>query len=142
MRILFVTRYTLTLALLSLFGAAHAQDQVYHWIDAKGISHYADAPPPGDDSAVREVTINRQPLPAARNADTVASAAPAPPSTQSIADSRKQLCERARQNLTTLQGQTDVVQDTDGDGVNELLDADQRQAEVKRAEGAIAVYCE
>ncbi|MDP1698724.1 MAG: DUF4124 domain-containing protein [Xanthomonadaceae bacterium] len=144
MRNLFVTRFTTTLALLSLFMGAHAQDQVYHWVDAKGVSHYADSPPPGDDAGVREVVVNRSPPAATATADstTVASASPAAPSNQSIAAVRMQQCERARQNLATLQSNQDVVQDTDGDGVNELLDAGQRQAELKRAQGAITAFCD
>lgn len=143
MRNLISTRFTIALALLALCVAANAQDQVYHWVDAKGVSHYADSPPPGDNPAVREVAVQKSgPMLAAPiDANSVASAA-APPSTRSIADSRAQLCERARQNLVTLQGETDVAQDTDGDGVNELLDADQRQAELKRTQGAITAYCE
>lgn len=143
MRNLFATRFTVTLALLTLSVAAQAQDQVYHWVDDKGVSHYADSPPPGDETAVREVAVQHSgPALAAQTDANTAASASAPPSNQSIADSRKQLCERARQNLVTLQGKTDVVQDTDGDGVNELLDADQRQAELKRAQGAITAYCE
>ncbi|PIQ36497.1 MAG: hypothetical protein COW59_12255 [Lysobacterales bacterium CG17_big_fil_post_rev_8_21_14_2_50_64_11] len=142
MRNLLITCFTVALALLGPFAAVHADDQVYHWVDAKGVSHYSDSPPPGDGAGVREIAINSRPPAAAVDADALASNASAPPSTRSITESRRQLCERARQNLTTLQGQTDVAQDIDGDGVNELLDADQRQAELKRAQGAITAYCE
>lgn len=145
MRNLFATRFTVTLALLTLFIAAQAQDQVYHWVDDKGVPHYADAPPPGDDAGVREVAVDRSqpsaPAPAA-DTNTVASASSSPPSNQSVAAMRKQQCERARQNLNTLNSAKDVVQDVNGDGVNELLDAGQRQAELKRAQGAITAFCD
>lgn len=146
MRNLFATRFTVTMALLTLLVTAQAQDQVYHWVDDKGVPHYADAPPPGDDADVREVAVDRSqpslPATAAVDTNTVASASSSPPSNQSVAATRKQLCERARQNLVTLNSAKDVVQDTNGDGVNELLDAGQRQAELKRAQGAITAYCD
>src|SRR3546814_16324120 len=95
MRNLFATRFTVTLALLTLFMTAHAQDQVYHWVDDKGVPHYADAPPPGDDANVHQGAVDRShpsgPATAAAVANTVASAASSPPSTQSVAATRTQL---------------------------------------------------
>src|SRR3546814_15978139 len=88
MRNLFATRFTVTLALLTLFMTAQAQDQVYHWVDDKGVPHYADAPPPGDDAKVREVAVDRSqpsvPATAAAAANTVASTSSSPPSNPSV----------------------------------------------------------
>ena len=97
---------------------------VYQWKDAKGVTHYSDAPP--KDRAYRNRTI-RQDVPA-----PTAAATPA-------VDPQ---CTIARQNLERLKGSAAVGLDANGDGRPDAeLRADQRADQVKLAEAAIRVRC-
>lgn len=131
--------------LIAPLAVVHADDQVYRWVDAKGVPHYSDSPPPDDAMSAREITVRNAPPAAAPvsegEGEATAAAAPAATSASAIAASRLQFCERAKENLKTLQESGDVMQDLDGDGVKDLLNADQRDAERKRAQNAIAFYC-
>lgn len=130
--------------LASFASGSQAQQQVYHWVDAKGVSHYADAPPEGQEDTARELLVRT----AQGRAPTAAAPAAAPAAAGAAATasagkpSNKEMCERARMNINALQGTQDVVLDADGDGKNELLDAAQRADQLKRAQAAVSYYCE
>lgn len=125
-------------------ASVYADDQVYRWVDANGVPHYSDSLPPEDVVSAREITVRGQPVARATSeASTEPDTTAAPVTTAaSIAASRKQFCERAKENLNTLQISGDVMQDIDGDGIQDLLSAEQRDAERKRAQNAITFYCE
>lgn len=134
----------LVLLVSAPLASVHADDQVYRWVDANGVPHYSDSLPPDDVVSAREITVRGQPVArAVSETSTEEAADAATPATNaaSIAASRKQFCERAKENLNTLQTSGDVMQDIDGDGIKDLLSAEQRDAERKRAQNAISFYC-
>jgi hypothetical protein len=141
-RSLFLSAVVVSLSLVPLTGMC-ADDQVYRWVDADGVPHYSDSPPPDDAIAAREITVRNRV--AAQTGDVVESTTAVPEATTSagaIAASRQQFCQRAKDNLKTLQESGDVMQDVDGDGIKDLLSAEQREAERKRAQNAITFYCD
>lgn len=102
--------------------------EVYQWKDAKGVTHYADAPPPNQVHKSR--VINTQ------GAATVATAAAKPAAVN--AD-----CSNARSNLTILQGKGEVGIDEDKDGKAERnLTPLERSNRTQLAEASIKTYCE
>ncbi len=111
----------LTLSLPTLAG------QVYQWKDAKGVTHYADAPPPHQAHKSRSITTKGAPVvptagkPVAANSD----------------------CTNARSNLTILKGKTEVGIDEDKDGdVDRNLTAQERASRTQLAEASVKTYCE
>ncbi|MGY3265985.1 MULTISPECIES: DUF4124 domain-containing protein [unclassified Lysobacter] len=113
------------LALPLLFVAAlpAVAGQVYTWKDAKGVTHYADAPPAGQKMAAR--TFGEHPV------------APAAPKAVANSD-----CSNSRSNLTLLQGNGKVGVDEDKDGkADRELTAAERAARLKVAEGQVELYC-
>ena len=111
----------LALALPALAG------EVYQWKDAKGVTHYSDAPPPNQKHKARTISahgastvpVDEKPVPA--NSD----------------------CSKARSNLTILQGTTPVGIDLDNDGKSDRnLTAEERAKRVVLAEASIKTYCE
>lgn len=134
-----------SLVAFALFtSGSRAQQHVYHWVDAKGVSHYADAPPQGMEEGAREMVLRSeragvQGSPAVPATPTVGAASAAAVAGK---PSNQAMCERARKNIAALQGTQDVVMDVDGDGKNELLDAAQRADQLKRAQAALGYYCE
>lgn len=97
--------------------------QVYTWKDAKGVTHYADAPPPGQKLQPR--TFGERP------------ATPAAP--KPVVNSN---CSNARSNLTLLQGSGPVGVDENKDGKpDRQLTADERAKRLKVAEGEVELYC-
>jgi hypothetical protein len=98
--------------------------QVYAWKDAKGVTHYADAPPAGQTMKAR--VFGERPA-----------AVTAP---KAVANSD---CSNARSNLTLLQGTGKVGVDDNKDGKPDReLTAAERAARVKVAVGQVELYCE
>ena len=89
-----LARYVLPLAFVAALPVVAGQ--VYTWKDAKGVTHYADAPPAGQKLTPRNVG-GRPATPAA-----------AP---KAVANSD---CSNARRNLTLLQGKDAIAVDDDG----------------------------
>jgi len=113
--------------LLLASASAHA-GTVYKWKDASGVTQYSEKAPTGQKYEARKVETA---APATRPAATAA-AAPAESSA----------CTTARGNLTLLNGQGVVMQDTDGDGkADTALTDPQRAAQKTLAEAAIQAYC-
>ena len=116
-------RLALACLLACLAFAAQAQSNgVYKWKDAKGVTHYSDTPPPAGRYG------NVAPDASARVA------APAKP------DPR---CATARTNVERLKtGGADIGLDANGDGKPDAtMTAEQRGAQLKLAEAAVAAYC-
>ncbi|GAB6194987.1 DUF4124 domain-containing protein [Lysobacter xanthus] len=98
--------------------------QVYTWKDAKGVTHYADAPPPGSTTKPRQ--FGERPV------------VPAAPKAVANSD-----CSNARSNLTLLQGTAKVGVDSNKDGKPDReLTAAERASRLKVAEGQVELYCE
>jgi hypothetical protein len=118
--------------LLGLVGAAHAVG-VYQWKDARGVTHYADAPPPAGTYHARELHA-----PAATPESAPAPAAPtaAKPTTDSN-------CTIARANLARLQAGGPIGLDADGDGKPDAVMGDsERASQATLAERNIATFCD
>ncbi len=113
-------------ALVSLSSAAFAA-QVYQWKDAKGVTHYADSPPPGQKYQDRRVDGS--------GSDTLV----ATPADKPAEDPQ---CTTARKNLDVLAGKSSVMQDTDGDGkADKALPEEDRANQRGLAEAAVKAYC-
>jgi Domain of unknown function (DUF4124) len=116
---------TVAVALLAC-GIASAGD-VYQWKDAKGVTHYSDAPPPKGQYQARDVHQRDGEAPAA-------SASPAP-----VTDKN---CALAKTNLDRLKTGGDIGLDANGDGKPDapLSDAE-RTKQTELAEANIRTYC-
>ena len=116
-------RLALACLLACIALTAQAQSNgVYKWKDAKGVTHYADTPPPAGRYG------NVLPDAASRVA------APAKP------DAR---CTTARSNIERLKsGGADIGLDANGDGKPDApMTAEQRAAQLKLAEAAANSFC-
>jgi hypothetical protein len=107
-------------------GIASAGD-VYQWKDAKGVTHYADAPPPKGQYQARDVHHRDGEAPAPGTA-----AAP-------VTDKN---CALARTNLDRLNTGGDIGLDANGDGKPDapLSDAE-RAKQIELAQANIQTYC-
>lgn len=155
---------SMTLACLLLSTAAQAQ---WKWRDSRGQVHISDIPPPREvpdkDVLQRPELAVRRPAPAvaASAPATTASAAPAPVDAslqeqrkraeqeqaartkadeQKAAAVRADNCQRARQQLATLDSGQRIAR-IGADGERQILDDTQRAAETQRAREAIASQC-
>lgn len=123
---------------------------VYKWVDANGVTHYADAPP--EDQKYERVRIGsgaRTPTP------DPAAEAPAPvdgtpvqkdgeTTEQAMArysEARAKNCQIARDNLALMERAPDVQKDVDGDGVPEPMTAEQREEEIQRNRDLVVRSC-
>lgn len=119
-------RTVLLLCLASLVLPA-AASELYKWTDEKGRVHYSDKRPP------EGVKAESRDLP--EEADTDPSTSPKPPAPPSAQ------CLQARQSLATLEQNTNVAADLDGDGTAEPLDEAARQAQIVAARKAAQQLC-
>ena len=115
------------LLLLATACSVALADKVYQWKDAKGVTHYSDSPPPGQQYKDRRID---------RSGAATQEVAPAG---KSVEDPQ---CATARRNLELLAGKAEVQQDTDNDGkpdtaLNEADRANQREL----ATAAVKAYC-
>ncbi|TWI14234.1 DUF4124 domain-containing protein [Aerolutibacter ruishenii] len=113
----------LAAAVLVALALPAAASKVYQWKDARGVTHYADAPPPGQKAEQRSLQQRAPAAPAKAvvNAD----------------------CSNARSNLAVLKGSGPVGLDADRDGKHEReLTPAERAERTTRAEAAVKTYCE
>ncbi|MEG3191908.1 DUF4124 domain-containing protein [Lysobacter sp. D1-1-M9] len=110
------------LALAALAAAPVSAEDIYQWKDANGVTHYSDSPPP--EGAYQNRTI------------TSAGASAAAESVEGAQ------CSDARKRLAQLRSDGPVGFDTDEDGrPDSTMDAEQRAAQTRLAEAAIAAAC-
>ncbi len=103
-----------------------AAGEVYQWKDAKGVTHYADSPPPNQAHKSRLIT--------AHGSATIAEVAK-----PAVVNAN---CSNARSNLAILQGKADVGMDEDHDGKpDRTLTAPERANRVALAEAGIKTFC-
>ena len=104
-----------------------AAGEIYQWKDAKGVTHYADSPPPNQAHKSRAITSQGAPA-------TAVAAKPVAANSD---------CSNARSNLTILQGKGEVGIDEDKDGkADRNLTATERANRTQLAEASIKTYCE
>lgn len=114
------------LLLVALSATATAGD-VYQWKDAKGVTHYADSPPPNQAHKSRAITAQGSAAIVVADQPVVVNAN----------------CSNARSNLTILQGKAEVGIDEDKDGKPDRnLTATERANRTALAEASIKTYCE
>jgi len=142
-RTTFVTRRLVLLVALGVDGGAPAQ-QVYKWVDASGITHYGQVPPPGlSASTVALPAAGVRPEPASpgrttASAPTAAGQASGPASGAAV--SRLEDCAHARVQLRTLEHLGPVWR-TDANGHRVYLPDAQRDAELARWRAAVTQNC-
>lgn len=113
--------------LLLLASASASAGTVYKWKDANGVTQYSEKAPTGQKFESRQV----------ENRDPVARATPAAKASAESTD-----CTTARSNLSLLNGEGAVMQDTNGDGkADAALSPEQRGAQKELANAAIKAYC-
>lgn len=152
-------------ALACLASSVPAQAQ-WKWRDSRGQVHVSDIPPPRDipekDVMQRPEVVVRKPVAAAAPA-SAASAAPAKAAVdpeleerrrrteqeqsarakadeQKAAAIRKDNCQRAREQLATVESGQRIAR-VKADGEREILDDDARAKEARRAREVIASDC-
>ena len=109
---------------LALLPAALLAGEIHMWKDANGVTHYADAPPPGGKATTRPMTER--------------ATRPAPAKAVANAD-----CSNARSNVALLAGTGKVGVDDDRDGKPEReLTAAERAERLQRAQAQIETYCD
>ena len=102
------------------------QQTVYQWKDAKGVTHYADAPP-AQTHTKRDIN--------ARSGTAIEVVA-------SKKSAKDVSCDNARTNLANLRGQGPVGIDTNGDGkADSNMTDEQRAAQIEFNEAMIKANC-
>jgi len=118
-------RLSVGLAALLLALPAFA-GKVYQWKDAKGVTHYADSPPPAQPGVKNRELKTTGPIP------TLAAAEP----------TESENCATARKNLAQLKGNGPAGFDADGDGkLDKEMSADERAQHVQQTELMLKTYC-
>lgn len=127
-------------AVALLLAASPLQAQtVYTWKDAKGVTHYSDAPPPKGKYSDRRIEA-APPTPATPVVDATVPAAEVATRKPPMADDA--VCAQARLNLARLQGDAPVGPDADGDGKpDSTLSAEDRVKQREIAQAAITAKC-
>jgi hypothetical protein len=117
-------------AVLLLAGTSSvAAGDLYQWKDAKGVTHYADAPPPKGAFKARNVAVGDGQVPPAAAVPTAA-----PPVGSE--------CALARTNLERLQAGGAIGLDADRDGKPDAVMSAADQATQKElAERQIHAFC-
>ena len=103
------------------------QQTVYQWKDAKGVTHYADAPPA---QTYKKRDIN------ARSGTAIEVVETKKKSDKDVS------CDNARTNLANLRGQGPVGIDTNGDGkADSNMTTDQRASQIEFNEALLKANC-
>ena len=144
-----MNRQWILIALLGMTAAAQAAD-AYRWVDANGVVHYSDAPPPVEAKAELvhlpgTVKAAGAAVPAtdepAKADDSEEPGEKKPPGVlASSVQSAEKRCADARANLEVLQRNGPVGVDT-GSGKPQPLDDNARQRQIGNAQTIIATYC-
>ncbi len=115
--------FALVLSLLAFPGLA--QQRVYQWKDASGVTHYSDTRP---NEAHTSRSINTR------------DGAAAP--TTAAAPEESAQCKSVRSNLARLKTSEAIGIDGDGDGKPDRnLSADERKSQVELNEAGVKAYC-
>lgn len=114
---------------LAASAAGASASEIYQWTDARGVTHYSEAPPPaGTSYTTRRITDSGASTPAV--APAPAEAAPVNPQ-----------CTAARSNIEVLLGEGPVHQEDDSGSARELS-ADERTNQLELARAAARAYCD
>jgi hypothetical protein len=138
-----IYRRILSLCLLALLPIGAEAQQYYRWVDADGVSHFSQNPPPSDIEAERALLPRTSPVNASATAVPEEQAASASSGeTLNSFGKDPDLCSQVLQSLQTMNEYENIVMtDPDtGDGV--YLSESERAAEKVRLENMRSYYCE
>ncbi|HXH00674.1 MAG TPA: DUF4124 domain-containing protein [Xanthomonadaceae bacterium] len=129
-----MSKSALLLGMLCALSAPVASaGEIYQWKDARGVTHYSDAPPPKGAFRARKLSTG---VVAPAKAAAMASETPAAPRPAS------DQCTVARANPTRLRGSALVGLDANGDGVPDTTMTDaQRGEQITLAEKYLVDRC-
>lgn len=117
--------FALVLGVALVAAPALAQQRVYQWTDAGGVTHYSDTRPNEQFTT--------------RNVNTPAGT---PAAATAAAPEESAQCKSVRSNLARLQGGEAVGIDSNGDGTPDRnLDASERKAQIELNQAAVKAYC-
>jgi hypothetical protein len=127
-------------ALLALLAAAPAlaQNTIYQWVDANGVTHFSGQPPEGEEYEERVVTASSSRT--VTEEERQSNRGPATSSQAPAGDS--DACTRARANLALLEGDQVLTMDRDGDGVSETITLEERQTQLALAQTQVTAFCQ
>ena len=138
-------KYCLAMVLLLLTANAIGETDMYSWVDANGVKHFSDSPPPRSVKAKKMVVhggvgagagaVTDAPPEQAATDSGPALAAAAGYAPQDI----KRNCDIAQMNLSTLQLQKPRL-DGNGNPVDAAADAT-HQSQVEKANQQIKLFC-
>lgn len=142
----------LALACLVTAGPAFA-DKYFKWTDAKGVTHYSDAPPPPDAASTGEVKVTTR-LPSdsesaverleKQRAETLKNLnAPATAAVPAKVDKSQyaERCKQLRANLQTMQN-SGRVKEQDEKGETRVLTEEEKKQRMDDAERQIKAFCD
>lgn len=129
-------------------AAAVADDAIYKWVDAEGVTHYSAYPPEGQE--FERLTPAGKPTRAAERTPVATAETPSrtmpemPPvergNTGPDPEVVAERCEQARQNLAELNQSTRIIL-REEDGTEQLLDEEGRQRTIEETEAFIEEWC-
>jgi hypothetical protein len=138
-----------SMALAGAMAAAQAAD-AYRWVDANGVVHYSDAPPPVESKAelvhlpgtgsTTGTVVSLPDEPAKADDSEEPGEKKAPGTLASSVQSAEKRCADARANIEALQRSGPVGIDS-GNGKPQPLDDKTRQQMITNAQTVIATYC-
>ena len=137
----------LLLATLVSAGAV-AEDQIFKWKDAQGVWHFSSNAPEGvgaERVSIRHSGTVVEPAVAPVAAgDATAGSAPATATADrsTIIGPQSVNCKAAQDAVAVLSNNPKVAMDSDGDGKQEELTAQQQIEELERRRAQAKVYCE
>ena len=136
---------------------ATAQQYIYKWTDEQGLAQYTELPPShgvkfeivrkatdavgtGGAAAPRDLAKDQEELARQEAEQKEKEKEQAEKIQKEAEDARARNCEIAKKNVQVLQGDTQVVK-TDAKGNKIALDAQQREAELKKAQKDQDYFC-
>jgi len=145
-----MNRLLTVIALLGLTVSAFAANKkVYEWVDASGVKHYQDAPPPRGTPNVKVMNVHTSTPPSQQPPSNDAAAGngqakPARPQTTAnmSPEQRAAACQTARRNLQLLQSNpAQGLHTTTAGGKTVQITPKNRAAQIATATQQIRIFC-
>lgn len=142
-------RRTLIVATLTLCSSAFSAG-LYKWVDASGVVHYGEQPPPGVNAQQIDIVTNTpvtqkaaETPPPAAPAATVAQKKVTPMSWETPADveRRQKNCDTAMQNLSLLKGNLKVTGTDPSTGEKKEIAGEERARMQAQAQAQADDFC-
>ncbi len=139
-------KITLLLIALTACAGSLAEDQIFKWRDKQGVWHFSSNAPEGVGAqrvSVRHSTTVPDPVvtPTPASEADKASQAAATAAAGQIIGPQSANCKSARDAVTVLETSPRVSMDTNGDGEQEVLSAQQQIEELERRRAQSKIYC-